>query len=508
MKVFLTKYYQDKPLVLLLWIAFLVRVIAVIFSKGYYAHDDHFLVVGVAQDWVNGLDRDGWFVHSFEANESGRNLLYPGLHYLLFEFLEAIGINSPDSKMFFVRLLHAIYSLLVVSLSYKIGLLLTTKKRAFIIGLLLALIWFIPFISVRNLIEWVSVPPLLYVAYLLMKESKSISLPFYMCVLGGVLLGVSFSIRYQTILVSLGYGIGVLYFKRWKTVGGLLIGFLVYFVFVHGYVEYLMCNQYFGKLISYVTYNIENAHTYFSEPWFIHLIYLNVFVLPPIGFLFTFGVFKVKKDRLILFLGFLLFFVYHSYFPNKQERFIFTIVPHFVILGLIGFSEFYDQSKFWKTRPNLLKGFVIFFILLNTYMLAFMTTFYSKKARCEVMKYVRETNEAVDLIIVENSTRGGTNYSPDFYAGRTIDKIEYVENTSSEQLQLKIATSKRTPDFVLFEVKPNETLSVNRVETMRKHFPTLIFSKRVNGSFMDHFRHKLNKVVKNYDFVVYEIKQN
>ncbi len=77
------------------------------------------------------------------------------------------------------------------------------------------------------------------------------------------------------------------------------------------------------------------------------------------------------------------------------------------------------------------------------------------------MKYVRETNDAVDLIIVENSTRGGTNYSPDFYAGITLYKIEYIKNTSSEQLKLKIAASKRTPDFMLFEVKPNELLSVD-----------------------------------------------
>lgn len=502
----LSYYYQSYPLCFLLIVAGLLRFISVLFAKGYYAHDDHFLVVGVAQDWVNGLDRDGWFVKSFETNESGRNLLYPGLHYILFSFLEKNGIYSVEVKMFIVRLIHATYSLLIVSMSYRIGLLLTTKKRAFIIGLLMSLIWFVPFVSVRNLIEWVSVPPLLYVGYLLTKESKNYSLPFYLCIISGVLLGVSFSIRYQTILVALGYGLGVLYFQRWKTVLGLVVGFLAYFVVVHGYVEYLMCNQYFGKLISYVTYNIENAHTYFSEPWFIHLIYLNVFVVPPIGFLFTFGTLRVKKERLILFLGFLLFFVYHSYFPNKQERFIFTIVPHFVILGMVGFSEFYDKSKFWVTRKKLLNGFVVFFLVLNTYLLVFMTTFYSKQARCEVMSYIRDANDAVDLIIVENTNRGGTNYTPDFYAGKPLEKIEYTENSTLEKLSLQIQEKGLVPDFVLFEVQPGQELEVERIEQMQIQFPTLIFSKRVDGSFVDHFRHKLNKVVKNYDFVVYEIK--
>ena len=68
----LSYYYQSYPLCFLLIVAGLLRFISVLFAKGYYAHDDHFLVVGVAQDWVNGLDRDGWFVKSFETKVSDK----------------------------------------------------------------------------------------------------------------------------------------------------------------------------------------------------------------------------------------------------------------------------------------------------------------------------------------------------------------------------------------------------------------------------------------------------
>lgn len=42
------KYWQDQPLTVVLVLAVLFRMLAVLFSKGYGMHDDHFLIIEVA----------------------------------------------------------------------------------------------------------------------------------------------------------------------------------------------------------------------------------------------------------------------------------------------------------------------------------------------------------------------------------------------------------------------------------------------------------------------------
>jgi len=53
-------YYSEYPFKVIFFIALLVRIIAAIFSKGYGWHDDQFLIIEVAQSWVDGIDYYGW----------------------------------------------------------------------------------------------------------------------------------------------------------------------------------------------------------------------------------------------------------------------------------------------------------------------------------------------------------------------------------------------------------------------------------------------------------------
>jgi hypothetical protein len=150
------------PLNLILLIAFVIRMIAAFFSKGYAFSDDHFDVIEIAQGWLNGLPY--WLDESMPPHHS---MLYVIIHYAIFYILEAFKIFSPEIKMTVVRVLHGLYSLLVVYLGYKITEKLSNKAYARIVGLMLALIWFMPFMSVRNLIEMVCIPPF-WAAYYLM----------------------------------------------------------------------------------------------------------------------------------------------------------------------------------------------------------------------------------------------------------------------------------------------------------------------------------------------------
>ncbi len=64
---------------------------------------------------------------------------YVGLHFLLFSLLGAVGLKDPMAAMVVVRLLHALWSLVVVRTGYRIALRLGNEEIAWRTGLFLAL---------------------------------------------------------------------------------------------------------------------------------------------------------------------------------------------------------------------------------------------------------------------------------------------------------------------------------------------------------------------------------
>ena len=112
---FIKNLWNDKPLLTILIIAFIVRMVAVVFAQGYGMHDDHFLVIEASQSWVDGTDYNNWLPQNQVIQKpEGHSFLYVGIHYLIFLLLKYIGISDPVSKMYFIRFLHAMLSLLVV----------------------------------------------------------------------------------------------------------------------------------------------------------------------------------------------------------------------------------------------------------------------------------------------------------------------------------------------------------------------------------------------------------
>ena len=112
--------WEEHPLRLIIFLALFFRILAVLFSKGYGMHDDHFLVIESAQSWVDNFDYNNWLPSS-SAQPSGHSWFYCGLHYFLFKGLQALGMYDPQAKMYVVRLLHALLSLLTVVLGYRIS---------------------------------------------------------------------------------------------------------------------------------------------------------------------------------------------------------------------------------------------------------------------------------------------------------------------------------------------------------------------------------------------------
>ncbi|MGQ0828938.1 MAG: glycosyltransferase family 39 protein [Bacteroidota bacterium] len=497
------RIWNEKPLVFILFTAFFVRLLSVIFSKGYGMHDDHFLVIEASKSWVDGFDYNNWLPDEGvpQQTPSGHSFFYPGLHYFLFLFFKSIGITNAQSQMYLIRLLHALLSLVTVYCGYKITAKVAGEKQAKMVGLLLAFFWMMPFMSVRNLVEFVCIAPLIYATWIIIKHEDEKRISPY--IWAGIFLGIAFSVRFQTLMFTGGVGLALLFLKRIKEATALGIVFLIVAAGTQGITDYFIWGQPFMEFKEYVRYNIENAQAYIIQQWYMYLLLIAGILLPPISLFLFFGFLRSWKKHLLLFLPAFIFLIFHSYFPNKQERFIFPIIPFIIILGYIGWDEFVAQSNYWQSHKKALKNCWIFFWSLNFIAISVVSFAYSKKNRVESMTYIAAQGD-VSYVAIEDSNRDDFIMPPLFYLQKWgpvygITKLKpasvFYEQYSAMPLQYK-------PNYVVFMQEENID---KRVADLKKYFPALTYKTTIEPSYIDKLMHWLNPVNKNQTSYIYKI---
>ena len=476
-------YWETHPLILILITAGVVRLLAAIFSLGYGMHDDHFLVIELAQNWINGSTE--WFD---EGPVIRRGLLYPGLHYLLFWFLKNLGVTDPQSKMFVVRFIHAIYSMLIVLFGYLISLQLTDKKTSSQVGLLLALFWILPFMSVRCLREMVCIPPLLIGLYFAIK-SKGNNSEFKYWILSGIFFGFTVALRFQTAFFVAGFGVVLLFQRRWRESAWYSAGFILSVFAMIGAVDWIAWGVPFSSIYNYASYNIKEGSSLVIGPWYNYTILIIGILIPPLSLLLSFGFLKSWKKYAIIFWPAFFFFLFHSYFPHKQERFILPFLPFIIILGVIGWQEFVINSKFWKQKQKLLKGIWIWFWSINCILLVIFTFTYSKKNRVESLSYLSHKNYVTG--VVWESHLNEAPFIPVYYLNKFVPVYPFAASKSFDELNAEIIRSNYSfPNYIIFL---GESGIEKRVKNFESYFSKrLQLEKTVDPSLIDDILYTLN----------------
>ena len=462
-------------------------------------HDDHFLVIEAAQAWVDGIIVPGHLQGTAqELIPDGHSLFYMGLHYLLFKFLAVLGLYDPLIKMFLVRMLHALASIYSVWLTYKITEKLSTKKDAALAGLLMATIWFLPMLSVRNLVEIFCFPfTLAGIWYLLIAEQKKQPLLFY--ILAGFILGLSISIRFQLIVFIGGVGLVLLIQRKWIPAIVFGVGTLVSILLLQGLVDYIIWGYPFAEFIEYVKYNIQAAYDYINGPWYNYLLLLGGIFIPPISLMLLFGFFRVWRKQLIIFLPAFLFLVFHSFFPNKQERFIFPIVPYLIIGGVIGWNSFLAGSKYWVKHQKALSRAWIFFWIFNFILLIPVSTAFSKRSRVEAMAYLTDY-PGIKVVIAEDSNNSSAQMLPRYYSGQWMQALYKSKTEVRSYMADSLPCQVKDASFVLFY--SDENLQT-RVDSMKKEIPALVYESTFNPGMIDDIMCRLNPVNRNKTIYMY-----
>jgi len=472
-------FYRQRQLTVIISCAAFLRFIAAMYSKGYAMHDDHFCVIEIAQRWVEGYG--DWL----GRGDSLRSIVYPGLHYLLFRLLEALEIFNPQIKMTVVRLLHAAYSLLTVYFGYRISQQLTDRASASRTGWLLAAFWLLPMLSVRNLIEFVCIPPLMAATWLLYRaDSNERLLPN---IAGGICFGIAFAFRFQTLVMAAAVLLYFLAVRKWRRTVAVGCGVVAAAFCIQGISDWLAYGYPFASTVEYVKYNSASARSYVVGQWYQYLLLLMGIFIPPVSLLLLYGWVASWKKIALLFWPSCAYLVFHSVYPGKQERFILPILPFIIIAGVAGWRQSRLGERLSLARPRLMNGLWIWFWAINTVFLAICTPSYVKKARCETLIRIWSRHDC-RAVIIEGRDADITQ-TPRFYLGLDVPVYYFPSSKSVAALQSEIDSIGVVPNYA---VCIGTDRIKERIERLRSLSLTIVEECTVSPGVIDALLHRIN----------------
>jgi|TARA_R110000737_G_scaffold21067_1_gene39443 hypothetical protein len=463
----------------IIFVGLIFRLLSAIFSAGYGMHDDHFLIVEAASSWADGFDYNGWLPWS-EGNRGGaegHSFTYVGINYIYFAVAKFLGMDNPMTLMLFNRILHALASITVVYFGIKITEKISNRKNAVIVGWILSLLWIMPFLSVRNLVEMTSIPFLMWGVWLLVRNRKPIDFLY-----AGMLLGMAVSFRYQIGVFAVGLAAYYFFKYQWKPFFLFCGGVLLVFGITQGLVDFLIWGYPFAEFIAYFTYNVNEGVSYMiNTNYFMYFYVLFGVLLFPLGVLALIGFFNTAKKQWFLFLPTIVFILFHSFYPNRQERFILTVFPIVVILSIIGI-DYLRKSAFWNKAWNF--SWKAFWVL-NIPLLLFFSFTSSKKSRIEAMYALYDNGMQKEHILVEASGDSKISMMPKFYS----KSWEAQFRERDEPVVPLLAEKESSYDYIFFI---GDDKLQDRINLYKPFYPNMKLEKKCQPSAIDIVLHKLN----------------
>jgi hypothetical protein len=414
----------------------------------------------------------------------------------LFKLLYTLGISDPQDLMLIVRFLHSLYSAITVVFIFKILKIHFEERIAFRTAILLPLLWFMPFLSVRNLIEMVCIPPVAIGFYFLLKPNNSAK----DILLSSLFFALAFAFRYQTLMISGTIFLILLYKREFKSAFVFGAGLIIFAFSIQGSVDIFAWGYPFASFIEYVRYNLSHSQDYVTGPFYRYFLLLVGIFIPPLSFFVLYYLFhKINRTYLVV-VPILVFFVFHSIFPNKQERFILPVVPFIFALGLANFLTEAERKKLfskWRRILNITWGF---FWLVNIPLWLIFSFNYGKKTRCESLYFLSKKEDVEGVFQITGKL--GTFKPPEFYLNKYGTPI--VEIPSLDSLKKFNEKDFRINYAIIFGDEEQDSLKIASERILGRK---LLLQKIIEPSVADWILYKLNpKYNKNQVAYIYKIE--
>ena len=317
----------------------------------------YILLLAVVVKILTAIFTDGWLT----------NLTLNGFNYYT---IPGSWIANPWI-VYISRLALGAFSLLIITLAYRITKIIADKTTALEIATFGALLWAVPYVTVHPFASVVSAPFLLYGTLLIIKQHNLLSnkeiekIHRTTFIIAGFCLGLGFAVYYHSLIYYIGILLTLFILKNRKGALMTLIGYVVAVGITQTVIDLIvyhrpfvaisafyndLCSQFSG--LTSISSNIE-----------ITLIFLLVLLVPPMSMMLVFGFFRVFRKYILLVLPTLLIMLYSIFIYNDLDILL-LMTPTYIIAGYIGWKEFHKNSAFWaRNKLILLTSYAVFALL-------------------------------------------------------------------------------------------------------------------------------------------------
>ena len=339
-----------------LLIALIAHLICVWFSVGFHHPDEHFQLVEFAN---YKLGRTPYESLPWEFPAHMRPGLQPFIAYLFLKPYYALGFTDPYAFATMLRLMSASIALLTAWHFHKA--ILPQIKSAFLqkVHLVLSFLgWGLVYLHVRFSSENWSAIAITWAIIMLWRNNKRSYWLF------GLLVGISFVFRFQSIFMIGAAGLWMLFVEKtpWSNILKVFAGFIA--AFVLGLVfEHWLYGEWTISGWNYVYQNIiENkAAKYGVEPWYWYFVQIVVQGLAPFSIimLLSIPVLLLYKPKHILTWMISLFLLAHIAVAHKEFRFLYPLAFFYPFLAVTTIEYLdekvrnYHQSKWYRNFRNI-----------------------------------------------------------------------------------------------------------------------------------------------------------
>ena len=275
--------------------------------------------------------------------------------------------------VFVTRLALGAFSLLIITLGYRIVKIIYDRRTALETAILLAFYWFVPYVTVHPLPQMVCIPLLLYGTLLIVKQDYLLSNndkeKFHRTsfIIAGFFLGLAFSAWYQCILFCAGIMLALTIIKNWKGALMTLIGFIIAIGITQTIPDLIIWHRPFVNMMNFFSSSAEYLSGF--DPIVFYecngLLFVIMALLIPMNILLLFGFFRMWRKHFLIFLPTFLFLLFYVIFPNPQPIYILPVLPFLIISGYVGWKDFYKKSEFWEKKYWLLLTMYLVFVAFN-----------------------------------------------------------------------------------------------------------------------------------------------
>ncbi len=361
-----------KKNILLTLIILTVYITTAYYSSGYHFADEHYQIIEFANYKLGNIQSNQL---AWEFNAKLRSSIQPWLTVILFKTMDCVGVYNHYTQMFILRLLSAFLSLFSIYLLYKslVKRKIIDLNYRFLFLLLIFLLWFLPYISVRYSSETFSTSFfIIAISIYLIKEKLSI----LNYIIIGLFLGLAFLFRFQTGVLIFSFVVWLFFVEKQSVVKLFVIMLGGSVVVIFGvFLDYLFYNSFSLSLVNYFKFNIlqSGASGFGTSPWWMFIKYFYKYPTYPLGFLIVISLiyFIIRYPKNLFTFLIVPFIVIHTIIPHKELRFLFPIA---YFTPIIIFVFLTDAFKFIKHKRIIYKYVLITYIsiliIINTVAIA------------------------------------------------------------------------------------------------------------------------------------------